>query len=139
MYVVSDFDSIVGLHYYYALPQGTGTVTSDVQKTYCDGKELKPIPADWPYDSQHQLRWDLDQPADYTFYPFFDPLNAKILLDAGTYKLQVSYSSICQENSWQLYHPKGASFVCIEPLSAQLPRRPNLTVSSINVLLKILE
>ena len=137
--VVSDYASIVGLHYYYALPTGKGKVTSDVQKTYYDGVELKTIPADWPYDAKHKLTWDLDRPADYTFQPFFNPLAAKILLDAEVYRLEVSYTCLCQENSWQLYHPQEASFVCIEPLSAQCPRRPNLTASALNVHIEILD
>lgn len=136
--VVSDTDSVVGLHYYYYLPKGTGTIISSVQKTYIENNQRKPIPADWNLDAQQVVRLPLNTAYDHTFYPFSNPLEGKIILDAVDYKLQVTYSSISQENCWQLYHPVGASFVCIEPLSAQDPRHPNLTVSAIKVQLDIL-
>ena len=62
----------------------------------------------------------------------------KILLETTEYQLATSYLCNCQENCWQLYHPKGASFVCIEPISAQDPRHANLTVSSLHIQLEIL-
>ena len=76
---------------------------------------------------------------DNTFHPFPHPLNGTIILelDAIDYRLTTKYSSPSQENSWQLYHPKGASFVCIEPLSAQDIRHPNLTTSNILITLQI--
>jgi galactose mutarotase-like enzyme len=135
--VVSDTDSVVGIHYYFHLPTGHGKVISQIKKHYMADKVRKEIPSDWNIDSQQKLTFDLSQPADYTFYPFPNPLEGKIELDAETYHLEVSYKCKSQENSWQLYHPAGASFVCIEPLSAQDPRHPNLTVSSIQIHLEI--
>lgn len=136
--VVSDADSLVGLHYYYYLPQGQGTVYSRVQDCILDNGETRPIPRDWKYDAdQKHLQLSLDRAYDNTFYPFPDTLEAQIMLDAGSYRLFVSYTCASQENAWQLYHPAGASFVCIEPLSAQDPRHPNLTVSSLRVHLQI--
>lgn len=44
---------------------------------------------------------------------------------------------LSEENCWQLYHPEGASFVCIEPISSQDPRHPNLSVSAISIRLAI--
>lgn len=137
--VVSDTDSLVGLHHYYHLPNGSGIVTSRVQDYILENNERKRIPEGWDYDSQKVLKYRLDQAVDTTFYPFPDPLEGKIHLDAGTYQLLTTYSCLSQENCWQLYHPAGASFVCMEPISAQDPRHPNLTVSSINVFLQILD
>jgi hypothetical protein len=136
--VVSDFDSLVGIHYYYALPNGSGTVTSDVKNLMYDKLEMKSIPASWPYDEQHILTFDLSESADFAFHPFYDSRSGKIVLDTGAYCLQTIYESSNEENSWQLYHPKGASYVCIEPVSSQNPRRTNLTVSSIKIFLEIL-
>lgn len=136
--VVSDADSIVGIHYYYHLPNGSGKVMSDVKNKYYDGLALKDIPETWQYDSQHILTYDLANPADYAFHPFFNPRKGQILLDAGVYRLRTTYDCSCEENSWQLYHPKDASYVCIEPVSSQNPRRANLSVSSISILLEIL-
>lgn len=141
--VVSDNDSLVGIHYYYHLPDGVGTVTSRIQNTYIDNNQKKPLPAAFNMDSQHIVQLPLgtsqEQGYDCTLYPFPNPLESKILLDTKTYQLQTTYSCSSQENSWQLYHPAGASFVCIEPISAQDPRHPNLTVSSLRIALQILQ
>ncbi len=133
--VVSDSDSLVGIHYYYHLPQGRGSVSAQVQNHYIEGGEMKPI----KLSSQNLLTLDLDSSYDCTFFPFPNPLQGEMLLDAIDYKLKTRYSCKCQENSWQLYHPAGASFVCIEPISSQDPRHPNLTVSSLTILLEILK
>ena len=135
--VVSDADSLVGIHYYYHLPNGTGKVTSAVRDSYSDQNEVKKIPADWGFNSQQVMTFDLKNGADYTFRTFPSASEGKILLDAGSYQLLTSYTCASEENSWQLYHPPGASFVCIEPISSQDPRHPNLTVSSLKIHLQI--
>jgi len=139
MTVMSDTDSLVGIHYYYSLPNGQGTITSPVQKNYRDASHtLQSIPQEW-LDDKHNLVFNLKNDVDFTFYPFPNPLEGNILLTTNHYKLETRYSSISQENSWQLYHPAGASFVCIEPISAQDPRHTNLSVSSMNINLKIFD
>jgi len=125
MSTLSDTASVVGIHYYYHLPNGTGTVTAKIK----DNSEE---------NQSNFLVFDLKNEADHTFHPFPDPLHGEILLDAVNYKLLTTYSSLSEENCFQLYHPKDASFVCIEPLSAKDPRNSNLTVSSISINLKIL-
>ncbi len=137
--VVSDTDSLVGIHSYYHLPQGHGTVVSQVQKNYIAEGVRQPLPASFAMDEQQRLTYDTNQAADFTFYPFPNALEGHIVLDAGAYRLRTRYSCNSQENAWQLYHPAGASFVCIEPLSAQDPRHPNLTASSIRIQLEILD
>lgn len=136
--VVSDTASLVGIHYYYALPQGKGRVISEIQDQVRMQGELQSIPSHWNFDSQQKLMLDLDQDIDFTFRPYPDPLKGYIVLETETYQLHTRYQCVCEENSWQLYHPKGASFVCIEPLSAQDPRHPNLSVSSLNIHLEIM-
>lgn len=136
--VVSSSDSVVGLHYYYHLPQGHGTVISRVQNDCIDcGRRglLKDIAE---VDNRRQMAFQLDRPVDCAFYPYPDPCAGEILLDAGSYRLKINYQAPSQENCWNLFHPQGASYVCIEPLSAQDPRHPNLTVSSIHTQLQIL-
>lgn len=135
--VVSDVASLVGIHYYYHLPDHTGVVTSQIQNKYMEQNVLKMIPETWNYDSQQTLRHHLTEAIDCTFFPWPNPLEGKILLDTGHYKLLTTYYCPAQENSWQLYHPADASFVCIEPISAQDPRHPNLTVSSLQIQLQI--
>lgn len=135
--VVSDSDSVVGLHYYYYLPDGEGKVVSSVKDRFIAGGEIKNIPIDWEYDEQHQLIFPTNQFADYTFYPYPNPCKSEILLVTTSHSMKIAYESPSQENCWQLYHPENASFVCIEPISAQDPRHPNLTVSSLRVHLNI--
>lgn len=136
--VVSDTNSVVGIHYYYALPNGKGKVIGDVQNQVRIQGELQPIPPEWKFDSQQRLIFDLDAEADFTFRPYPNPLNGTILLETEAYQLRTHYDCPCAENCWQLYHPKGASFVCMEPISAQDPGRPKLTVSSLSIQLEIL-
>lgn len=136
--VVSDTASLVGIHYYYALPEGKGTVITKVQDQVRINRELQKIPEAWNYDEQHILKFDLDEEADFTFRPYPDGLAGDILLETQAYHLRTRYKCICEENCWQLYHPKGASFVAIEPISAQDPTHPNLTVSGLNIHLEIL-
>lgn len=138
MSIVSDMDSIVGIHYYYHLPKGTGVVRSAIQNRFIEKNQCKPLHEEWKLSSQNVLEFNLDNEADYTFFPFPNALEGKILLDTGVYQLQTHYKCTSQENSWQLYHPKGASFVCIEPISSQDPRHPNLTVSSLWIQLQVL-
>jgi hypothetical protein len=135
--VVSDTDSLVGIHYYYFLPGGKGKVVSDVKKKYLEQGVASHIPSNWSYSDQNILSYDLKEPADFTFHPFYDPLAGKILLQTDHYQLETVYTSKSQENCWQLYHPPGASFVCIEPISSQNPHRPNLSISSLHISLKI--
>jgi hypothetical protein len=102
-----------------------------------EGK-LQPIPSSWSFDSNQKLVFDLNEEADFTFRPFPDPLNGEILLETDTYALKTRYQSPCEENCWQLYHPKDAPFVCIEPISSQDPKHPHLTISNLQIHLEIL-
>lgn len=135
--VVSDTDSLVGIHYYYHLPKSHGKIIAAIQPVFLENGEKKATPSSW-IDAQQTLTFDLTNEADYTFFPYPNPCEGKITLDAETYKLITTYTCQSQENSWQLYHPKGASFVCIEPLSSQDPKHPNLSVSAICITLEIL-
>lgn len=137
--VVSDTSSLVGIHYYYALPQGKGKIISRVMDQVRMEGELRPIPADWNFDDQQLLTFDLDQETDFTFRPYPNGLEGDILMENEAYCLRTRYKCLCEENCWQLYHPKGAPFVCIEPISSQEPRHPNLTVSSIQIHIEIIE
>lgn len=139
MSIVSESDSLVGLHYYYSLPKKRGKIISNVQNFYLDSNEKKQIPSDWNFNPKtDELIYDLDRSTDFTFYSSNDPTQGIIFLDAEDYKLKKQFRSNCQECSWQLWHPQGSSFVCIEPISSQDPRHPNLTVSSLDIDIEIL-
>lgn len=134
--VVSESDSLVGIHYYYALPQGQNKILSRVQPFCLDHGEQKPIDASWLH-SDNRMEVPLKGSIDLSFYPYPDPLNGEIELITDEYSLKTQYSSLSAENCWQLYHPEGASFVCIEPVSAKDPRHPNLMASSLTLNLMI--
>lgn len=136
--IVSDTASLVGIHYYYALPTRKGVVISEIQNQFKAQGELKSIPTDWQFDAQQRLIFDLQNEADFTFLPYPDPLKGNILLKTEEYQLKTYYECACSENCWQLYHPQNASFVCIEPISAKDPRHPHLSVSSLNIHIEIL-
>ncbi|MBS4168081.1 hypothetical protein [Parachlamydia sp. AcF125] len=136
--VASETSSLVGLHYYYALPQGKGTVHSRIQSHVLENSAKKP--PRWKMNEQQEVAISLgEEEIDTTFFPFTNPQSGKILLDAGSYQLEKRYRCDSPENAWQLYHPKAASFVCIEPLSSQDPRHPHLTRSALQVEIEILE
>lgn len=136
--VVSSTDSVIGIHYYYHLPEGKGKIISHVQGHFLDSGQKKTLLPEWNVGFDHKLSLDLSLPVDYTFFPFLEKSKGSIRLETEQYTLVTEYLAQSQENSWQLYHPEGASFVCIEPLSAQDPRHPNLTVSSLEIKLSIL-
>ena len=136
--ITSETDSLVGLHYYYHLPEGTGMVESQIQSTFIEKNERKPLLPHLQVDSQQMMHFDLKGEADYTFFPLPNPRVGKVTLNVGRYALITSYSCPSQENCWQLYHPAGASFACIEPISSQDPRHPNLTASRLRVHLQVI-
>lgn len=137
--VVSQADSLVGIHFYYRVPEGKAYVESVVDDRYINKGILEPIPSELGYEKEsRKLTFSLDQEADFTFHPFPNPLRGEIGLKTSEYTLNTIYESDSSENSWQLWRPKG-SFVCIEPISSWDPRHPNLTVSSIRIRLELSE
>jgi galactose mutarotase-like enzyme len=134
--IVSDTDSLVGTHYYYRLPEGGAIVRSKVKPICLDQGVAKTVPDTWK-KGEHELEFDLEWESDYTFHPYPNPLKTVISLDTPKYVFTVGYKSPSEENGWQLWHPKGADFVCIEPMSASNPRTPNLSVSSLQLTFSI--
>lgn len=136
--IVSDTDSLIGIDFHYALPEGKGTLISEVRDHYYDEEiKLKRIPKEWNYSPQGLLKFDLSHDGNFAFHPLKNPLNGKITLLTSSYQLEVRYNCDCQENSWQLYRPKREQYVCINPISSQNPWKPNLSVSSIQIELEV--
>ena len=135
--IVSGTDSLMGIHYYYSLPGSRGRVVARVQPEARFERKLSAIPPHWPLDTQNYLHLEIDEDIDVTFRPYPDLTHGEILLNTETYSLRTRYSAPSAENSWQLYHPKGHPFVCIEPLSASDPCHPHLSVSSLNIHLEL--
>ncbi len=116
MQVEAERLSVIGLHYYYALPGGAARVRSKVQPLYNEG----------------ELSFDLEQAVDDRYLPE-NGRSGEVLLETRTHRLKVCYQGEPDAVSWQLYHPQEASFVCIEPMSVKNPRGLNTTKSSLAV------
>lgn len=129
--VESDRPSVVGLHYYYAMtPQSR--VKAEIGSIYRDEGKWKPIPHRW-LTEKGNLNFDLNESADFGFLPLKHDYSDVIFLETKTHSLEVFYQADNEETSWQLWHPKDKTFVCIEPLSAKNPNKPIQKSSSITV------
>jgi len=136
--VVSATDSVIGIHYYYHLPAGTNVIKAQVKNEWpVDALEGDSLNSSIELDPQMWMNLALEDAIDKTFHSFPDPCQGVIHLDTDVYTLKTTYVSPSEECAWQLYHPKDATFVCIEPVSAKDPRRPNLTVSSLKITLDV--
>ncbi|MCB1107118.1 MAG: hypothetical protein KDK76_03375 [Chlamydiia bacterium] len=134
----SEKPSLVGLHYYYAL-SGPGFIHGFVQNTYRDQEMIKPIPDKWL--KNHHLHFSLPQKADFGFFPQKKTPNDHdyhLNLNTPDYSLHIDYNTTSNtEISCQVFHPQGASYVCVEPLSAKIPPNPVLTRSALEAKLQI--
>lgn len=136
-YINSELPSVLGLHYYYHLPKGIGSIESTVMPKYNDKSTWKDIPNEWLRAPPSKMHFDLQNPSDFGFRPLPSEKETRILLDAKEYELHIIYDSSVEENSWQLWHPENSSFVCIEPLTAKDPRQPHQKHSLLEVKLEI--
>ncbi len=138
--VDSEKPSLVGLHYYYAF-SGKGVVHGSVKPTYRDQDQWKPLPEEWKNGKENHLHFTLPQAADFGFLPEKKTPNDhdyQIILDTEDYSLHIEYNTVSDhEISCQVYHPKGGTFVCIEPLSAKSPPNPKLNRSSLEAKIEI--
>jgi len=138
--VESEHPSVVGLHYYYALP-GKGVVQGEVEPTYRDQKEWKPLPQEWTKEKPTHLHFTLPQEADFGFIPAKKTPNDhdyKWILDTDTYSLHFDFNTASnREITCQIFHPPNTTYVCIEPLSAYFPPEPQLSRSTLEVKIEI--
>ncbi len=133
--------SIIGLHTYYAI-SGKSSVHGEVKETYRSGKEWHPLPKEWTGGKPHHLQFDLENEADYGFIPLKRAENQhfyRMILDTEQYSLHLDYNTISEEEiSCQIYHPKGETFACVEPLSARYPNLPVLDQNKLEINIQIL-
>lgn len=136
--VESENPSIVGLHYYYALPLGKGTVKASVEKEYRLNDTWSPIP---PHllDREGNLCFDASQEVDAGFIPKLKKQEFEVFYENTQFILKISFQVEGGEASWQLYRPKEATYICIEPLSAKNPRHPVSKNSRLQVKIEVLE
>lgn len=134
--VEADRPSVVGTHYYYALGSQKTFIETDCKDQYFDGKNLVAIPEQWK--KQNKVMVPISEALDLGFFPQKTDKYSEVLLHTDTHKVSVRYESHTGESSFQLFHPKDASYVCIEPLSATFPRQPKLSSSGVNLYIEII-
>ena len=143
--IESELPSVIGLHYYYALP-GKGSLHGEVEPTYRDQAEWKPLPKGWTKGRESHLHFSLPQEADFGFVPAIKNQNDhdyRMILDTDAYSLHLDFNTCSdEETSFQIFHPqslpsKRSSYVCITPLSARYPLKPKLTRSTLEVKIEI--
>lgn len=127
--------SIAGLHYYYTIDDSS-VVKIPCQDRYNDMGVWRPIPKEWQEDEAGYLSFNLHEECDYGFRPI-TPLVGEATLLTKTHTLKIQYTAETDENAFQLYHPKNASFVCIEPVTAKNPREAKQTKNHIQITLEI--
>lgn len=126
-----------GLHTYYALTDSTGHVTMNCEGKYNDMGNWQEIPDRWK-GTDRTLDFNLDEAADYGLHPVAENGVYKATLATGKHKVHVSYeSSNPEEHGFQLYHPEGASFGCLEPGSARDFRAANQLNNHLKIKLEI--
>ncbi len=127
--------SVIGFHYYYRKPKGNATVRSQVLPGYRSDKQIDTFPAAWTYDQKSgDIQIPIEGAFDFGFLPK-KPHEATITLITEEYQLNIHSQSMFEGHSWQLYHPENASFICIEPLSANVPRQPKGKIGALQVML----
>jgi len=135
--VKSEKPSMIGFHYYYAI-SGPSFVAGSVLPEYRDNEGWKELPKEWTRNGG--LHFDLSKSADYGFKPKQSPNEPfnRIFLRTKTHLLHVDYcGNYDDQTSFQVYHPEGSSFACVEPLTAINPRSPKYTETNLQLKLSI--
>lgn len=129
-----DHVCVAGLHYYYKI-HDWGFVSMDTGAEYGDKGVLKHIDPQWLRNGSSTLNFHLDQECDYTFYP----TDGTVLYQTATHSIRIKDKSPrVDHHSVQLYHPKEASYVCIEPISTRNPRDAQEYKNNLNIEIEIL-
>ncbi len=131
--------SVIGLHYYYALENKKGRVVSKVGPKYHNPEGWRPIEPGWlqgPTQLDFKINPSIE--ADFGFTPEeTESMGSQLKLVLSNYTVQIDYETDSVENAWQLYHPKDASYVCLEPVTAHNPREAKLEKGCLKVRIKI--
>ncbi len=133
--IQSQTPSVIGFHYYYKASKNA-FLTSLVKPSYRSNKGINQIPQEIYKMDQKKLYLKIENEIDWGFFPILDENTTGnlIILDNEDYHLHIEYaSSNDNDSSFQVYHPKESSFVCIEPLSSLNPREPTSLFSHIQL------
>ncbi len=130
--IESEKPSVLGFHYYYALPSTGGTIRAQVENSYRVKDEWMPIHPSF-LDKEGNLFFDALQECDFGFIP---KAPFEVFYENKNFSLKISFQ-VDGEASFQLYRPKDASYICIEPLTAKDPKQPILKKSSLQVKIEV--
>lgn len=122
----SEIPSVIGFHYYFNCDKSS-KIKAHVKSIYRDGLNYRSIPDTWLGQTQDHISLLAQEPLDFGFQSQRDKDKSMnlIILENQSYDLHIEYiSSNENESSFQVYHPKEGSFVCIEPLSSFSPNTP---------------
>jgi len=136
--VVSDTDSLVGNLFHLRLPEGANHIEFDSKEHIYVSGHLKPIPPQWSRSEEGRITIPVKADLDLGILPFLNPTGGTIRLITKDYQVEVGYQSTNQESSWYVTSHKGSSHISLGAVSSQNPWKPNLTVSSINLSLRVL-
>ncbi len=136
----SEKPSVIGLHYYYRLPR-KGEIHGEIAPLYRDKDTWKSLPDQWIGNKKSQLQFCLPQIADFGFIPkkkhTKDHLY-EVILNTDDYSLHTKFNTCSnQDFSYQVFHPEGASYVCVEPLSTKTPTTPSLKSNTLEIHLQV--
>lgn len=126
---------IVGQHYYYQLPAPGSILRFEGEEDYFDGTTKKRVPQEWKSTSGIEIPITPKTALDYCFHIRGD--TKRVTLASNLYDMHVEFSSSTGEPSCQVYRPANASYICIEPNSAALPRRLELKQNALEVSLLV--
>jgi len=132
--VVSDTDSLVGNQFHLRLPNGMNRLELDAKDRFYDAGKL----AHFERSSEGRITLPLDSDLDVGMHPYLNPIEGTIRLITQDYEAEVGFQSTNQESCWYIQYQKGNPYVSVGAVSSQNPWKPNLTVSSINLSLRIL-
>ena len=127
-----------GLHTYYSLEKNSGRVSINCDEKYNDMGTLRVIPDKWR-GKETTLDFDFKEAADYGFFPNTEEKCGVAMLTTGNRKVKISYkANDANEHGFQVYHPEGASFACIEPGTARNFREAKLKRNHIKIKIEVL-
>ncbi|OGN62633.1 MAG: hypothetical protein A3F09_03895 [Chlamydiae bacterium RIFCSPHIGHO2_12_FULL_49_11] len=123
---------ILGLHYYFSVHQPAAFIRLRSEEKYNDKQDWKPLRPEWKREGG-RIELPMTDEYDFVFVPKLENGVAHAELIDKSQVLSVSYTPVHSEHSFQIYHPKEAPFVCIEPVSATNARRVTATKNHLKI------
>lgn len=136
--VVSETDSLVGNQFHLSVPDGEAHLLVDSRDHIRTAEGLSPLPEDWERESSGRSVIPLKKSFECGIRPRFSPIGGSIQLITKEYKAEVQFRSSNEESSWFISYKRENPYVSIGAVSSQDPWKPNLTVSSIALSLRLL-